>query len=60
MVFDVSDILAVIHDIPDHYHYLTVDELRESLHRIAEEYPAAVKVDVVETSQSAKKDWVKP
>jgi len=42
MKFD--DILQIISDVPDYQVFLTVDELKASAHRLAEQYPDAVEI----------------
>jgi hypothetical protein len=39
-----QDILDVLNDVPDYQVFLTVDELRDSARRLADEYPAVVQV----------------
>jgi len=40
----LSDVLTILHDVPDYQVFLTVDELKASAQQLAKEYPTVVEI----------------
>lgn len=48
------DITSLVNDVPEYSYFLTVDELRARVHRLAQEYPSQVDIRVIGQSQNGE------